>query len=420
MTPVEAGFYLMVAGAALVPEARARAAGALAAVAGGLALAGLHAALETAVLDPGFVSAESGLLLLSGLAGLIAAAREWRRGGSLPGYASAIAFVAGSGAMGWRGAGLLTVATSGWTLLAILALSGAGFLLLAAGRASRRGGATTTDGAGLWPLATVAGLILGTVAAAAGPHLAVVFLGAIAAGWAGHLLQRARGGSSVAVSPALTLLLLPAWWLMAAIAGPEGLSVSALGALPVSPAAERLIAPCLLVAGWALAGLWPLHRQLRGALTAPAGALLVGRVALSVVPDGLDHWRPLAMPIVVAGIWHAALTGRRPLLAVGLAWVGLLAPGGDGLLGASVLLIIAVVLELGGSAEGHDRRMDLGLRLAIGVAAGYGSLAVVQAALRGEVVYTALAAGGLIAAIGRASGPQASTASTARTTAPSA
>ena len=102
MTPVEAGFYLMVAGAALVPEARARLAAGAAAVAGGLALAGLHAALETAALDPGFASAESGLLLLSGLAGLIAAAREWRRGGSLPGYASAIAFVAGSGAMGWR------------------------------------------------------------------------------------------------------------------------------------------------------------------------------------------------------------------------------------------------------------------------------------------------------------------------------
>ena len=242
----------------------------------------------------------------------------------------------------------------------------------------------------------------------------------IVAGWAGYFLQRAAGGSRVPAAATLTLLLLPAWWLMATVAGAEGLSAGSLGVLPLSPAAERLLAPALLLAGWALAGLWPLHRQMPGPLTAPVGALLVARVAVPAVPEGLAHWQALAMPLVVAGVWHAALTRRWALIAVGLAWVGLLAPGGRGLTGAGLLLAAALLLELAEPIGGSDPSRATLLRLVTGLAAAEGHCwrSRPRCAARWCTRWSPPAAAAVAA--GRALGRQASTASEPRTTVPSA
>jgi hypothetical protein len=218
------------------------------------------------------------------------------------------------------------------------------------------------------------------------------------------------------MAPTLTLLLLPAWWLMATIAGPESLRTAARPMLPLSPAAERALAPALLLAGWALSGLWPLHRQQPGPLSAIVGALLVARVAMPAVPDGMDHWRPLAMPLVVAGLWHGALGGRLSAMLIGLAWTGLLAAAPEGCIGAGLLLAGALAVELPGLALGAPLRRAA-VRIAAGSLAGWGALLVVTAQLQHEVVYTVLAVGGIVAALGR---PQAMTASARSTTAPSA
>jgi hypothetical protein len=246
-----------------------------------------------------------------------------------------------------------------------------------------------------------------------------VLTGVIVAAWSGYLLQRGAGGSKVPLAPALTLLLLPAWWLMATIAGPIGLGTSALSTVPFSPAAEGLLAPALLLGGWALAGLWPLHRQEPAPLTAIVGALLVVRIAIPSVPEGIDHWRPLAMPLVVAGIWHAALSGRLPSILIGLAWVGLLAATRDGCIGAGLLLAAALGLGLSGWPAGRPAR-HAAARAAVALLAGWGALLAVTAGLRGEVVYTVLAVGGIVAALGRQDAAQAITASDRSATAPSA
>jgi hypothetical protein len=416
---IEIGYYLMVTGAALVPGVRSRATGALAATAGGLAIAGLRAGPVHAP-DPGFVAADAALLLVGALLGGIAAAMAWRQDRSPLARAGSVGLLAGAGLMTWGGAGLMSAASQGSAVLVLLVVSGACMTVLFAGRVSGHGGGSAPASTPPRPVAGVAGLVAGTVAAAVGPHVSVVFLGAIVVAWAGYLLQRAAGGSRLAAAPALTLILLPAWWLMATIAGPEGLGLGSLATLPLSPAAERLLAPALLLAAWALAGLWPLHRQVPGPLTAPAGAFLIARVALPAVPDGLEHWRALAMPVVVAGIWHAALTGRLALLAVGLGWVALLAPGGQGLTGAALLLVGALLLELGRPIAGADPRRAAALRLGVGLASGCGGLLAVEAALHGEVVYSVLAVGGIVAAAGRALAAQASTASESSTTEPSA
>lgn len=417
MALMETGYTLIVAGAALLPNVRARATGVLAAVATGLALAGLRAAPGGAR-EPGFAAAGAALLLLGALLGAAAAVTGWRRGRSRLTGAAAVGLLAGAAALLWGGRTLLGEAPALSIGLAFLIVVGAGMILLVPGRLARLGGdpgATAPR-----PHAGIAGLLAGGLAVLAGPHVSVVFLGCIIAAWAGYLLQRAAGGPAAPLAPALTLLLLPAWWFMATVAGPEGLGIGALGSLPLSPAAEQLLAPILLLAAWALAGLWPLHRQMPGPLTAPIGAMLVARVALPAVPDGLEHWRALAAPLVVAGIWHAALTGRLALLAIGLAWVGLLAPGGHGLAGAALLLAGALVLELARPFGAANPRRAAAVRLALGLATGCGALLAVEAALGGEVVYSVVAVAGIVSAAGRARDPQASTASAPRTVAPSA
>jgi len=417
MALMETGYTLIVAGAALLPNVRARATGVLAAVAAGLAVAGLRAAPGGAR-EPGFAAAGAALLLLGALLGAAAAVSGWRRGRSRLSGAAAVGLLAGAAALLWGGRTLLRDAPARSTGLAFVVVVASGVILLVPGRLARPGG--EPGATAHRPLAGIAGLLAGGLAVLAGPHLSVVFLGCIIAAWAGYLLQRAAGGPAVPLAPALTLLLLPAWWFMATVAGPEGLGIGALGSLPLSPAAEQLLAPILLLAAWALAGLWPLHRQMPGPLTAPIGALLVARVALPAVPDGLEHWRALAAPLVVAGIWHAALTGRLALLAIGLAWVGLLAPGGHGLAGAALLLAGALLLELARPFGAVDPRRAVAVRLALGLATGCGALLAVEAALGGEVVYSVVAVAGIVSAAGRARGAQASTASAPSTVAPSA
>jgi hypothetical protein len=362
MALMQAGFILMLLGATLLPDSRARALGALAAVTAGLALAGLRAA-------PGFAATPVALI---GLAAL-------------------------------------------FVVLII------GPMLLLPGRFVQSA-ALEPDAVGPppRPVAGVVGLVAGALAVAVGPHLSVVVFGAVLAGWSGYLLERAAGGSRVPIAPALTLILLPAWWIMALVAGPEGLWIKTLPAVPLSPAAERLLAPAFLVCAWALCGLWPLHRQMPAALSAPVGALLLARVALPAMPDGLEHWRALAMPLVVAGAWHAALTGRTTRLAVGLAWVGLLAPDREGIAGAGLLLAAAMLSQLTGPMARRDARLATGIRLALGLAVGGGGLLAVAAGLRGEVVYTVLAVGAVVAAARHALAGQARTASDPRTTAPNA
>jgi hypothetical protein len=204
---------------------------------------------------------------------------------------------------------------------------------------------------------------------------------------------------------------------MGTIAGPAGLAVRGLADMPLSPAAERLLAPVFLVGAWATMGLWPLHRQLLGALAAPAGALLLARAAAPAMPDGLEHWRALAMPVGLLGLWHAALSGRTAGVAVGLAWIGLVAGSGRGELGAGLLLCSAVTLEL--MPRRGEPKFGRLARVAAALLGGYGAVLALEAGLRAEVVYTVLGGGALVAAAGFAS-REAMIASARSTTAPRA
>ena len=423
---IHLGFLLILLGAALLPRSRTRRAAGLAATASGLALAGLAGPGQPLAepsgaalggLPAGFLAADAGLVVLGAVLAIGSALVAVLDRRSAPTIAGAIALAPGGILLGWGGAGLVAAAPPGALVFAALVEVALGVALLLIGWYLRF--APPADRNRLHPRALYGSLLAGGLAAAIGPHVGLVVLGVIVAACAGHLLQRAEGGPRLPLSPAATLPLLPAWWLMATIAGPVGLWVSELSAVPLSPAAEQLLAVPLLVGAWAVAGLWPLHRHVPGALVAPAGAFLMARVAIPAVPSGLEHWRALMMPLVVAGVWHAALSGRLPRVAVGMAWVGLLAPGGMGLAGAAMLLAAGLAMELVEriTALRMGRLAPAAQALPL-IAFGWGALWAVGAGLRGEVVYTAVAVAGLVALCGRP-WPQAMTPSAPSMTSPS-
>jgi hypothetical protein len=119
------------------------------------------------------------------------------------------------------------------------------------------------------------------------------------------------------------------------------------------------------------------------------------------------------MPLVVAGLWHAALSARPASLAVGLAWIGLLGGTASGKRGAVLLLAAALVLELGRLDE--RLRHSRPARVLVAAASSLGGMLALEAGLRTEVVYTVAAAAALMSAMAAA---QAMTASVRSTTEP--
>ncbi|HUS18009.1 MAG TPA: hypothetical protein VM536_23680 [Chloroflexia bacterium] len=408
---LEFGFLLLLIAAELLAGSPGGRVAVLAAIAAGFATAGLRAAVRP--LPSGFLAVAGSQVVLGIVLAAAAAVLAAGRFRSAAGVAGAAA--AGLGALGvaWGGGGLIAAAPVAGLLVSLLVVgaTGTGFFML--GRAVTA--ATTPSperGRGGWAVKVG---IISAAATAFAPDLALVLGGVIVAAWTGWWTRGRRSGATYPIAPALTLLLIPAWWLMATIAGQESLAVDTLAALPTSAAAERLLAPAFLVAAWATSGLWPLQRQLPDYLLAPVGGLLLARVAMPAVPDGLAHWRALAMPLIVIGVWHAAMTERRAGIAVGLAWIALLAGSREKIVGAGLLMSVALARAWAPRLTALPRWAYTGAMAMMSVAAGVGALLAVEAGLRAEVVYTTAAVAAMIASAG-----QASTASARRTGAPSA
>ena len=406
------GWLALALGAALLEGGRERRLAAAGLLTLGLGLAAWRAssADPTALLASpdhlghGFLVVNGGLLLL-GLGQVLWAAASGGSGGR-PGVAM-LATALGLVLLARLSAGLLLAGGLLRAASAAAALGLAGAALLLLGRTIAATGPTRALGLRLFsePLrpaspanrrarGLAAAILAGAAATALGPYLAVVFLGMIVAAWSAYFLFRPRGSRLGPLTPSLTFLLAPAYWLLSTIAGPEGLSVAALPLVPLSPAAEALVAPALLLAGWSVAGLWPLHRQVPGALVGPLGALLLVRIGLPLAPDGLEYLRPLAVPVLIAGIWHAAARARWPLLAAGAGFLGVVGLTPAGSAGAGWLLGSALVLELGTMLSLPVSTVRL-TQAAAWVSAAWGGLLVLEGGLRGEVVYTALGAAGL-------------------------
>ncbi len=394
-------------GAALLGGERQRRVSAAGLVILGLALAAWRAGSPAGStptpagrLGTGFLVVNGGLLVV-GMA-LAAAAVVGASAGPLRRLAQVLV-LAGVLLLGWSCAGFLQAA--GWRAVGAalgLGLAGAcaalGWRRLASGRIGRRLSRTLAPPplAPMMPRrpgrhALLLALAAGAAAAGLAPHLAPMYLGLVVAAWAGYFLFHPDGCRPIPVSPVLTVVLLPAYWLLAIVAGPVGLSAGALSQVPLSPAAELLVSAPLLLAAWAVAGLWPLHRQLPGALLAPVGALLLVRAALPLVSEGLSYWRPLSVPLLAFGVWHAAAHARWALVLAGAGFLGVAGVTEPGPSGGLLLLAAGAVLEVA-SGRTPSTPVTAAVRVAAWPAATWGALLVLEGGLRGEVVYTALGA----------------------------
>ncbi len=426
---IAAAWLALALGAALLPGERHRRFAGAGLLTLGLGLAAWGAGSPAGAplpapsrLGQGFLVVNGGLLLL-GAALLVGAAVSARSGPLRP--AAWLATLAGAAVLAWRCAGFLAAAHPARALAAALGLGFVAAALRAAGRALVSTRQARSLGRRLFPPPLEAAapsrgrsrplwiVAAGAVAVALGTHMAVVFSGVIATAWAAHFAFHPPADRPRPAAPALTLALLPAYWLLATVAGPVGLGLRSVTDIPLSPAAELLVAPLVLLAGWAVAALWPLQRQLPGALLAPLGALLVARIALPLAPAGLEYWRPLLVPVVVLGLWHAASSGRWPLLAAGAGFLGVAGGSAAGAAGAPWLLGAGLALELAWMWP-PARRMAALVGPAAWLAAAWGGLRVVEGGLRGEVVYTALGALGLALILAAPRGLDGASASRAR------
>ena len=245
---------------------------------------------------------------------------------------------------------------------------------------------------------------LGVLGVILGPHAGLVFSGlAVAAVAAALSTGRERGDRRPFRLAVVTLTLGPIWWLMATIAGPEGLSVAGLGDVPFSPRAEILLALPLALVVWSCFGLWPAHRLFSGGLFVWLGAVAWHRVALAALPAGLEHWQPVLMPLGVVGLWGSALTGRSDSA---LNAMGFLALVSDAPLWAvAAMLLGAAALAPAGPAELEKAVWRPITRLACAVVA-LALPAVLEAGFRGQVTYTLAAAAGMAVTLWRGlSGP---------------
>jgi hypothetical protein len=408
--PVAAAWLTLALGAGLLPGDRERRLSGAGLLTLGLGLAAWRAGSPAGPaltaperLGQGFLVVNGGLLLLGAIL-LVAGATLAGPGPLRP--AARLVTALGIALLWQPGAGFVAAAGPLRALGAAVALGIAGSGLSAAGRVPvfsdgmrRLAGRVFRAPPGAPPLSRgsfgpALMLVLAVVAVGLGTHVAAVFLGVIVGGWAAYLVNRTLAMRPVPVAPVLTLALVPAYWLLATIAGPIGLGLGTLAEIPVSPAAESVIAPLLLIAAWGTAALWPLHRQLPGAFAAPLGALLLARIALPLTPGGLEYWRPLAVPLLVLGLWHAGAHARWPRLAGGAAILG--AAGGTtaGAIGGLWLLAAGVALQLS-ALRPRPTWVTTSIRSAAWLVASWGGLRVVEGGLRGEVVYTALGTLGL-------------------------
>jgi hypothetical protein len=392
---------LMLIGVAWSARAAARGIGAAGLIL--LALGVAAARLSSAPPPPAFLAVNAGLMALGICVCVVAVGLDgWRpRGIGLIGHLAALA---GAALGSVEVAPLVREAGAGRTAAAIAAMALVAWGWAWIGRRPLRSGARRPGEAGPAEqerirLVGLVTLLLGALAVGLSGHIGLLLTGAMASGWGAWAAMPAAIRPRPYAPVLLAGLLGAALWLLASIAGPEGLAIAAIPSLPLSPAAERLVGLLLVGSAWILSGLWPWRQPAGGALTAPVGVWLLLRLGVAAVPAGLAHWRAGLFPLLVLGIWQAAFVRRVSTVAAGAALLGAASLDPAGLAGAGWLLAAAAALEVWPSAATGETGRARMMRVGIGLAAGWGTLGALTGGLRAEVTYTVLAAAGAAAVL---------------------
>lgn len=344
-------------------------------------------------IDGGFVIAGAMLVAWAGVRAL-SASRGAPDGGRLPRLAAGVLIVA-SMLLGWTSRGLIVPAGVGADVAAAAVLVVGGVLTSLVGIAARRrppriqpntpAAAAPARGSRGRRIAAVTGGLL----AMAAPNAWLVIGGALLA----------AGAVSLVLLVVTAAGLLPSLWFMRTVAGPMGLSVATLDAVPFSAAAEALLAPALALGAIGLFGLWPLTRW-GTPLLLPVGVAVMLRLGVAI-PAGLASWETVLVPLGVIALLHALIVSDPAEALAAGAWLAAVTGGAA----AAILLAAGAVAGVADARLRRARPVAAGWAGAVasGAAAAGGALAL-QALLGAEVVFAVvclLIVGALIARIER-------------------
>ena len=211
------------------------------------------------------------------------------------------------------------------------------------------------------PRARIGGLTI--LALGLGAQLAwrfeLVALCAVGAAWTGYFVaRRAHAPGWLVAGPVISLVLLPAVWLVRTVADPHEVpaDLASLGQGPFSPAFESLLAPMVLLGAWAVLGLWPLHRLRAHPFTLVAGEAVLRRLGYPLFPLGVMQWEPVAALCLALGVWYGAIRGRPGTVVLSLAALGLLRGGGEAWWVPSAVVAWVLAQELSAGASGRWAR----------------------------------------------------------------
>jgi hypothetical protein len=245
-------------------------------------------------------------------------------------------------------------------------------------------------------------LLAGLLFAAFGPHLILVaagiFLGLVSAAAAALRRRRARWIGLVVLG---ATLLGGGFVLLFTILGPAGGRMSELAAGPFSPPAERLLAILLGLGSLAIAGLFPFHIAPWRLSLAPIAAILLARVLLPALPEGVGDWRAPAMLWLAVAVAIAALSGRWAAAMVAGGLLGIWSGSPEGVDSGRTLLLFgwladARLLPPPWPAGAGGERWS-GVWFAVPAAS---IPFVLGAALRGQVLVSVFAVGATVVGFG--------------------
>jgi hypothetical protein len=198
--------------------------------------------------------------------------------------------------------------------------------------------------------------------------------------------------------PFFMLALAPASWLLLTAAGSIAPSLANLSEAPFSSAAEAWIVPWLCIAAWGLSGLWPIQGVVPPPILAPLAGLLMVRIGVDALPEGMQGWQTVVAPLAVVSLWWGGVTARpaMALAAAGMFGAMVVPAGqGDGPLLLFGMAGVAAVLPFVPALVGTPAWLPTRLGWLIPAVAAW---PVLEAGLRSQVAYSVLMAAGIAAA----------------------
>jgi hypothetical protein len=173
-----------------------------------------------------------------------------------------------------------------------------------------------------------------------------------------------------------------ATWLMATIIGPLPATYGALGDGPVGDPAARLLMLLLAV---------PVTVYFLDWRLIPAGAALLGRVGVEILPAGIVLWQGIAMPLALVVGFIAVRRHRADWLGVAVGAFGLWSGSLLGRIGGGAALAARVLAGASPEERGSGHLVRI-----LGIA---GAVAALAGTVRVQFVYTVLFAALLVGAL---------------------